>query len=148
MNEREIRALLKETEAAAKRYKAQLNAKGASTGLKKVLSQEDKMYDPIKKGSGKPKYQNVIKEARVDTKKPTVTRVAGKALTKAEAKAKMKKEPNLPKQIDREAKEKKGQRTAKPSTKKVPIKPRGGAGMRGGLGSLGSGGGLRGSVNK
>ena len=115
--------------------------KGASTGLKKFLAQEDKMYEPIKKGSGKPKYQNVIKEARVDTKKPTVTRVAGKALTKAEAKAKMKKSPNIPKQIDREAKEKKGQRTAKPSTKKVPVKKSGGGGMRGPLGSFGGGGG-------
>ena len=115
--------------------------KGASTGLKKFLAQEDKMYEPIKKGSGKPKYQNVIKEARVDTKKPTVTRVAGKALTKAEAKAKMKKSPNIPKQIDREAKEKKGQRTEKPSTKKVPVKPRGGGGMRGPI-SLGGSGGL------
>jgi hypothetical protein len=115
--------------------------KGASTGLKKFLAQEDKMYEPRKKGSGKPKYQNVIKEARLDTKKPTVTRVAGKALTKAEAKAKMKKEPNFPKQIDREAKEKKGQRTEKPSTKKVPVKPRGGGGMRGPI-SLGGSGGL------
>ena len=122
--------------------------KAPSTGLKKVLAQESKMYEPIKKGSGKPKYQNVIKEARLDTKKPTATRVAGKALTKAEAKAKMKKAPNLPKQIDREAKEKKGQRTAKPSTPKVPVKVRGGSGMRGGMGSFGSGSGLRGSVNK
>jgi hypothetical protein len=122
--------------------------KAPSTGLKKFLGQEAKMYEPIKKGSGKPKYQNVIKEARVDTKKPTVTRVAGKALTKAEAKAKMKKAPNLPKQIDREEKVRKGVRTEKPSTKKVPVKPRGGAGMRGGLGSFGSGGGMRGSVNK
>ena len=105
-------------------------------------------YKETKKGSGKPKYQNVIKEARVNTKKPTVTRLAGQALTKAEAKAKMKKQPNIPKQIDREAKEKKGQRTAKPSTPKVPIKARGGSGMRGGIGSFGSGSGLRGSVNK
>ena len=122
--------------------------KAPSTGLKKVLAQESKMYEPIKKGSGKPKYQNVIKEARLDTKKPTATRVAGKALTKAEAKAKMKKAPNLPKQIDREAKEKKGQRTAKPSTPKVHVKVRGGSGVRGGMGSFGSGSGLRGSVNK
>ena len=122
--------------------------KAPSTGLKKVLAQESKMYEPIKKGSGKPKYQNVIKEARLDTKNPTATRVAGKALTKAEAKAKMKKAPNLPKQIDREAKEKKGQRTAKPSTPKVPVKVRGGSGVRGGMGSFGSGSGLRGSVNK
>ena len=51
-------------------------------------------------------------------------------------------------QIDREAKEKKGQRTAKPSTPKVPVKVRGGSGVRGGMGSFGSGSGLRGSVNK
>ena len=147
MNEREIRALLKETEAAAKKYKEQLKAKGASTGLKKVLSQESKMYDPPKKGSGKPKYQNVVKEARVDTKKVTTTRIAGKNLTKEEAKAKARKSPNLAKQIDREAKEKKGQRTTKPSTPKVPTKVRGG-GLRGGaLGTIG-GGGMRGPVQK
>jgi hypothetical protein len=105
--------------------------KAPSTGLKKFMGQEAKMYDAPKKGSGKPKYQNVIKEARLDTKKPTATRIAGKALTKAEAKAKMKKAPNLPKQIDREEKVRKGVRTEKPSTKKVPVKPRGG-GMRGG----------------
>ena len=35
-----------------------------------------------------------------------------------------------------------------PSKPKVPVKPRGGAGMRGGIGSFGSGSGLRGSVNK
>jgi len=93
-----------------------------TTGKAKKMAESSKMYNPLVKGSGKPKYQNVIKEARVNTKKPTVTRLAGKALTKAEAKAKMKKEPNIPKQIDREAKEKKGQRTAKPSTPKVPVK--------------------------
>ena len=105
-------------------------------------------YKEPKKGSGKPKYQNVIKEARVNTKKVTTARIAGKTLTKAEAKAKANKSPNLAKEIDREAKEKKGQRTAKPSTPKVPVKARGGSGMRGGIGSFGSGSGLRGSVNK
>jgi uncharacterized protein YeaO (DUF488 family) len=35
-----------------------------------------------------------------------------------------------------------------PSKPKVPVKPRGGSGMRGGIGSFGSGSGLRGSVNK
>ena len=122
--------------------------KAPSTGLKKFMGQEAKMYEPIKKGSGKPKYQNVVKEARTDTKKPTATRVAGKALTKAEAKAKMKKAPNLPKQIDREEKIRKGVRTAKPSTPKVPVKVRGGAGLRGGLGNFGGGGSGRSNVNK
>ena len=37
--------------------------------------------------------------------------------------------------------------TEKPSTKKVPVKPRGGAGLRGSLGSFG-GGGMRGPVQK
>lgn len=72
MNEREIRALIREAEAAAKRYKAELNAR-----------------------QPKPKA------------------------TKAPAK----------------------QKTTTPRT-------RGGAGMRGSTGSLGTGGGLRGSVNK
>lgn len=127
---------------------AKKNDKAPSTGLKKFLGQEAKMYEPRKKGTGKPKYQNVVKEARVDTKKPIATRVAGKALTKAEAKAKMRKEPNIPKQIDREEKIRKGVRTEKPSTKKVPVKPRGGAGLRGGLGGFGGGGSGRSNVNK
>jgi predicted Zn-dependent peptidase len=46
------------------------------------------------------------------------------------------KKPNVAKQIDREYKERKGVRTAKPKTPKVPVKPRGG--MRGG--ALGGGG--------
>jgi hypothetical protein len=123
-------------------------AKGASTGLKKFLGQEAKMYEPTKKGSGKPKYQNVIKEARVDTKKNTkLEALSGKKLTKSEAQARNRKAENIAKMIDREEKVRKGVRTEKPSTKKVPVKPRGGAGMRGGLGSFGSGG-MRGSVNK
>lgn len=130
-------------EKTVKKGTKSTQTKGASTGLKKFLGQEAKMYDAPKKGSGKPKYQNVIKEARLDTKKPTATRVAGKALTKAEAKAKMKKAPNLPKQIDREEKIRKGVRTEKPSTKKVPVKSpkvRGGGGIRGPLGGFGGGG--------
>ena len=105
-------------------------------------------YKETKKGSGKPKYQNVIKEARVNTKKPTVTRLAGQALTKAKAKAKMKKQPNIPKQIDREEKIRKGVRTAKPSTPKVPVKVRGGGGLRGGLGGFSGGGSGRSNINK
>ena len=124
-------------------------AKGSSTGLKKVLNQESKMYEPIKKGSGKPKYQNVIKEARVNTKRAEkMESLAGKKLSKSEAQARTRKATNTAKEIDREEKARKGVRTEKPSTKKVPVKPRGGAGMRGGLGSFGSGGGMRGSVNK
>jgi hypothetical protein len=74
VNEKQIKALIKEAEAAAKRYKAELNAKSKSPAPK-------------------------------TTKAP-----------------------------------------AKPKTKAPKV--RGGSGMRGGLGSLGSGGGMRGSVNK
>jgi hypothetical protein len=129
--------------------------KAPSTGLKKFLAQEGKMYEPSKKGSGKPKYQNAVKEVRLDTKKKPVTsvvkvkeKILGKKVTQQEKRAIGNKVDNIAKVIDREAKEKKGQRTEKPSTKKVPVKPRGGAGMRGGLGSFGSGSGMRGSVNK
>jgi len=123
--------------------------KAPSTGLKKFLGQEAKMYDAPKKGSGKPKYQNVIKEARVNTKRAEkIESLAGKKLSKSESQARARKATNTAKEIDREEKVRKGVRTEKPSTKKVPVKPRGGAGMRGGLGSFGSGGGMRGSVNK
>jgi hypothetical protein len=123
--------------------------KAPSTGLKKFLGQEAKMYDAPKKGSGKPKYQNVIKEARVNTKRAEkMESLAGKKLSKSESQARARKAINTAKEIDREEKVRKGVRTEKPSTKKVPAKPRGGAGMRGGLGSFGSGGGMRGSVNK
>ena len=123
-------------------------AKGSSTGLKKVLNQESKMYEPIKKGSGKPKYQNVIKEARVNTKRAEkMESLAGKKLSKSEAQARTRKATNTAKEIDREEKVRKGVRTEKPSTKKVPVKPRvGGGGLRGPLGSLG--GGMRGPLNK
>jgi hypothetical protein len=89
-------------------------------------------YAAPKKGTGKPKYKNTIKEARVNTKKPTVTRLAGETLTKTEAKARMRKAPNLPKQIAKEEKIRTGVNTAKPATPKVPVKPRGGRGGMGG----------------
>lgn len=142
-------------EKTVKKGTKSTQAKGASTGLKKFLGQEAKMYDAPKKGSGKPKYQNVVKEGRANTKKRQVDnttfvkeKLVGKKVTKQEKRAIGNKAENVAKQIDREEKVRKGVRTEKPSTKKVPVKPRGGAGMRGGLGSFGSGGGMRGSVNK
>jgi hypothetical protein len=125
-------------EKTVKKGTKSTQAKGASTGLKKFLNQEDKMYEPRKKGSGKPKYQNAVKEARLDTKKKPVTsivkvkeKILGKNVTQQEKRAIGNKVENIAKVIDREAKEKKGQRTEKPSTKKVPIKIRGGRGMGG-----------------
>ena len=112
--------------------------KAPSTGLKKFFGQEAKKYEAPVKGSGKPKYQNVVKEARTDTKKATkLVALSGKKLTKSEAQARNRKAENVAKQIDREEKVRKGVRTEKPKTAKVPVKPRGG--MRGGAMS---GGGL------
>jgi len=143
-------------EKTVKKGTKSTQAKGASTGLKKFLAQGDKMYDAPKKGSGKPKYQNAVKEARLDTKKKPVTsvvkvkeKILGKNVTQQEKRAIGNRVENIAKAIDREAKEKKGQRTEKPSTKKVPVKPRGGGGLRGGLGGFGSGGGSgRSNINK
>jgi len=122
-------------EKTVKKGTKSTQAKGASTGLKKFLGQEAKMYEPSKKGSGKPKYQNAIKEVRLNTKKKPVAsivnvkeKILGKKVTKQEKRAIGNKVDNIAKVIDREAKEKKGQRTEKPSTKKVPVKPRGGMG--------------------
>jgi hypothetical protein len=85
------------------------------------------------KGSGKPKYKNVDEAYRKAQLKETKS---------AKERAKIK---EAVKSVKTEATK---SRAAKPSTKKVPVKPRGGAGMRGGLGSFGIGGGMRGSVNK
>ena len=119
--------------------------KAPSTGLKKFLGQESKMYEPAKKGSGKPKYQNVIKSERVNTKEPRkepiknvskVLKSLGTKTSKQEVTRKAGKSPNIAKQIDREEKVRKGVRTEKPSTKKVPVKPRGGRGMSGTIGNV------------
>ena len=105
-----------------------------STGKAKVESYKSnpsKAYEPPVKGSGKPKYQNVIKEARINTKaketqtQKNISKITGKKLNDAAAKRKADKMPNTAKQIDREYKEQKGVRTAKPSTPKVPVKKSG-----------------------
>ena len=108
-------------------------------------------YAAPKKGTGKPKYQNVIKSERVNTKEPRkepiknvskVLKSLGTKTSKQEVTRKAGKSPNIAKQIDREYKEQKGVRTAKPSTPKVPVKPRGGRGMGG------FGGGIFGTKNR
>jgi hypothetical protein len=77
------------------------------------------------KGSGKLKYKNTVKEARIDTKKLSTDRIAGKKLSKSEATARARKTPNLPKEIAKEDKIRTGVNTAKPSTPKVPAKKTG-----------------------
>jgi hypothetical protein len=88
---------------------------------KKVASNAAKKT--VAKGSGKLKYKNTIKEARVNTKQAEkMDRLAGKKLTKSEAQARTRKTTNLPKQIAKEEKIRTGVNTAKPATKKVPVK--------------------------
>ena len=117
------------------RYVAELEKQ--KTGSAKKSSKET-VKAASAKGSGKPKYQNVDKARRENTKERNVKTVEktknilGKNVTKQEKRSIGNKTPNIPKMVDREAKEKKGQRTEKPSTKKVPVKVRGG--MRGGMG--------------
>lgn len=117
-------------------------SKAPSTGLKKSLSSSEKTYNPPVKGSGKPKYQNVTKENRINTKKRSVDittyvkqNLAGKKVTKQEKRAIGNKVENVAKAIDREYKEQKGVRTPK-STTKVPVKSSGrgrGGGALGGF---------------
>jgi hypothetical protein len=96
-------------------------AKVISTGKAKSNAASSKKYDPLKKGTGKPKYQNVTKEARID-KPSTPKTLMGKNLSKSERAGRNRNEMDFRKSIDSEAKEIKGQRTAKPSTPKVPVK--------------------------
>ena len=97
--------------------------KAMTTGKAKKLAESSKRFDPPVKGSGKPKYKNTIKEARVDTKKDTKLSVlAGKKLTKSESAARNRKSENIPKQIAKEEKIRTGVNTAKPTTPKVPVK--------------------------
>jgi CTP synthase (UTP-ammonia lyase) len=104
MNEKEIRALLREAEAAAKKYKAALNAKSKSP-------------DDARKSNSK----------------------ALSKMTPAEIKA-----------SKAVLKNKEAMATKKLQNKNTAIvkKIKGGSGMRGGLGSIGGGGGLRGPVQK
>jgi hypothetical protein len=106
-------------------------ARRMSTGKMKKLAEPSKAYDPPVKGSGKPKYQNVIKSERVDTKAPRKDPIAnaskvlkslGKKTSKQEITRKAGKSKNIAKEIDRENKVTKGVRTEKPKTPKVPVK--------------------------
>ena len=98
-------------------------ASGMTTGKAKKMAEPSKKFDPPVKGSGKPKYKNTIKEARVDTKKDTrLSVLGGKRLTKSESKARNRKSENIPKQITKEEKIRTGVNTAKPTTPKVPVK--------------------------
>lgn len=107
---------------------------GMSTGKAKFEAAKKnpvKQYEAPVKGSGKPRYQNVIKSDRLNTKKRSVestTRVKqsilGKKVTQQEKRSLSNKLENVPKIIDREYKVQKGIRTEK-SNLKVPVKKRG-----------------------
>ena len=97
------------------------------------------------KGRGKVKYQNVTKKARVNTKSDAketfkaISKILGRPASKKAISRQAGKLPNVARGLDIEAKERKGVRTARPTTAKVPVKRsvsrRGG--MRGG--GIGSG---------
>jgi len=104
-------------------------AGGMTTGKAKKLAEPSKVYEPPVKGSGKPKYQNVVKSERLNVKKrPTDSivkvkeKILGKNVTQQQKRAIANKAENIAKVIDREYKEQKGVRTAKPTTPKVPVK--------------------------
>ena len=113
-----------------------------STGKRKAQTASSKTYEPPVKGSGKPKYQNVVKEARVNTKKKSVEattkvkeKILGKNVTQQQKRALGNKVENTAKMIDREYKVQKGVRTEKLSTPRVPVKGgRGGGGIAGAFG--------------
>jgi hypothetical protein len=111
---------------AVKKGTKSTKGQGMSTGKAKVEAYKKssfKKYEAPVKGSGKPRYQNVIKEARVNTKQAErKVSLGGKKLTKSESQARTRNAPNLAKQIDREYKIEKGVRTAKQITPKVPTK--------------------------
>ena len=118
-------AAKKAAQEAAKKVAKKATTKAMTTGKAKIQAAKNKQYEPRIKGSGKPKYQNVIKEARIEPKKKTISNInykTGKKRTPEEIKRKAQKSPNPAKEIDREAKMKKGQITAKPKTSKVPVK--------------------------
>jgi hypothetical protein len=117
------------------RYVAELEKQKKGSAKK---SSKETVKAATAKGSGKPKYKNVDEAQRKNVNQ-------GKTIFKESPRTATKKNAPIVKEIKREATK---SRTEKPSTKKVPVKPRGGAGMRGGLGSFGSGSGMRGSVNK
>ena len=106
-----------------------------STGKAKAEAAESKLYDKPVKGSGKPKYQGTVKPARVNTQTAGkdwtsktnlgTNKPKSKEQVTAQSRAKNKAMGNIPKTIDREVKELKGQRTASPSTPKVPVKKKG-----------------------
>ena len=133
------------------RYVAELEKKKLTAKEKKIVAKKASGFDsntkglglPQKsskatvksasaKGSGKPKYKNVDEAQRKNVNQ-------GKTIFKESPRTATKKNAPIVKEIKREATK---SRTAKPSTKKVPVKKSGGGGgMRGPLGSFGGGGG-------
>ena len=118
-------AAKKAVKTTVKKGTKSTKGQGVSTGKAKITASQKsstKKYEPPIKGSGKPKYQNVIKEARIQPKQSaTSTMSAGKKRSPQEIVRRADRTPNLAKQIDREYKVEKGIRTEK-SNVKVPVK--------------------------
>ena len=127
-------AAKKAAKTTVKKGTKSTKGQGMSTGKAKITASQKsstKKYEAPIKGSGKPKYQNVIKEDRLNTKKRSVEsttkvkqKILGKAVTQQEKRSLGNRVENVPKIIDREYKVQKGVRTEK-SNVKVPIKKRG-----------------------
>jgi len=117
-----VAGLAAAAKVAARTYAKDLAKKeAAKAATKKVATTAAKKA--AASGSGKLKYKNTIKEARVNTKQAEkMDRLAGKKLSKSEAQARTRNAANLPKQIAKEEKIRTGVNTAKPSTPKVPAK--------------------------
>jgi hypothetical protein len=120
-----VAGLAAAAKVAARNYAKDLAKKeAAKAATKKVATTAAKKA--AASGSGKLKYKNTIKEARVNTKQAEkMDRLAGKKLSKSEAQARTRNATNIPKQIAKEEKIRTGVNTAKPSTKKVPTKKTG-----------------------
>jgi hypothetical protein len=96
-------------------------------GFKGNKKSADRFKQP-KKGSGKVKYKNVVKEERVNTRKSAkevesrMSKITGKKLSQKDISRRAEKKGNVARIIDIEDKERRGVRTPKPSTPKVPVK--------------------------
>lgn len=118
-----------ETGQSARRWRPE---KPVTTGKAKAEAFKENVFKMPTKNSGKLKYQGVTKQTRLHSQKPASDMVSvinpktGKIRSasevKATAKVANKKMGNIAKSIDREMKEIKGQRKAKPTTPKVPVK--------------------------
>jgi hypothetical protein len=107
-------------------------ARKTTTGKAKAESFKENPFKQPAKNTGKLKYQGATKNTRSDVQalkkemvKSGVKSTTGRTASKQEQTGKAKTRPNYAKEIDREKKVEKGQRTVAPKTPKVPVKKKG-----------------------